>query len=159
MLKRLNHVTDQLYEFDLVRTEIEHKEPMTFGIFILQYGEQTTLERYYNFFRKFHDADKYKELEMVTLLEMNSLYLTETIEIFEDVILPEKRDGWNAMRSRDCTDIFAANVTDNFFPRMCCNTHEKHDKRELGLFKEEFRCTEMLCLCSITYFRYDRKHK
>ena len=27
----------------------------------------------------------------------------------------------------------------------------KHDKREPGLFKEEFRCTEMLCLCSKTY--------
>ena len=27
--------------------------------------------------------------------------------------------------------------------------------REPGLFKEEFRCTEMLCLCSKTYCCYD----
>ena len=33
----------------------------------------------------------------------------------------------------------------------------KHDKRESGLFKEEFRCTEMLCLCSKTYCCYDNK--
>ena len=33
----------------------------------------------------------------------------------------------------------------------------KHDKRESGLFKEEFRCTEMLCLCSKTYCCYDSK--
>ena len=29
--------------------------------------------------------------------------------------------------------------------------------REPGLFKEEFSCAEMLCLCSITYCCYDRK--
>ena len=27
--------------------------------------------------------------------------------------------------------------------------------REVGFFKEEFRCTEMLCLCSETYCCYD----
>ena len=44
-----------------------------------------------------------------------------------------------------------------FFPRTCCSKHKKHDKREPGLFKEEFRCTEMLCLCSKTYCCYDSK--
>ena len=39
----------------------------------------------------------------------------------------------------------------NFFPRTCCAVHKKHDKREPGLFKEEFRCTEMLALCSKTF--------
>ena len=43
------------------------------------------------------------------------------------------------------------------FPRTCCSKHKKHDKRETGLFKEEFRCTEMLCLCSKTYCCYDSK--
>ena len=42
-------------------------------------------------------------------------------------------------------------------PRTCCAVHKKHDKREPGLFKEEFRCTEMLCLCSKTYCCYDSK--
>ena len=37
----------------------------------------------------------------------------------------------------------------------CCVKHKKHDKREPGPFKEEFRCTEMLCLCSSTYCCYD----
>ena len=46
-----------------------------------------------------------------------------------------------------------------FFPRTCCTEHKKHDKREPGLFKEEFRCTEMLCLCSKTYCCYDANSK
>ena len=59
------------------------------------------------------------------------------------------------MRTKDCRDDFTANATTNFFPRTCCTKHMKHDRREPGLFKEEFRCTEMLCLCSKTYCCYD----
>ena len=59
------------------------------------------------------------------------------------------------MRTEDCKDDFTANATTNFFPRTCCTKHMKHDKREPGLFKEEFCCSEMLCLCSKTYCCYD----
>ena len=78
-------------------------------------------------------------------------------ENLEDVILSEKRDDWNAMLLGDCTDTFTANATDNFFPRMCCNTNKKHNKSEPGVFREEFRCTGMLCLCGKTFCCCDRK--
>ena len=55
------------------------------------------------------------------------------------------------MRSNHCVDNFTADAVAIFFPRTCCVEHKQHDKREPGLFKEEFRCTEMLCLCSKTY--------
>ena len=35
LFKRLNHITDQLYEVELVNSEIEHKEPIIVGFFIL----------------------------------------------------------------------------------------------------------------------------
>ena len=60
------------------------------------------------------------------------------------------------MRENDCRDPFKADAKSNFFP-TCCSTHKKHDKREPGLVKEEFRYTEMLCLCSKTYCCYDTK--
>ena len=59
------------------------------------------------------------------------------------------------MRTEDCKDDFTATATTNFFPRTCCAEHKKHDKREPGLFKEAFRCTEMFCLCNKTYCCYD----
>ena len=34
---------------------------------------------------------------------------------------------------------------------MCRDKHEKRDKKEPGLCKEELRCPEVLCLCSKTY--------
>ena len=152
IFKRLNHITDQLYEVELVKPEIEHREPIIVGFFILQYAKQRMLELYYNFFKKFCDTDKYEELEMDT----DSLYLALSEENLGDVILPEKLDEWDKLRSEGCTDNFTANATDNFFPRTCCNTHKKHDKREPGLFKEEFSCAEMLCLCCKTYCCYDK---
>ena len=158
LFKRLNHITDQLYEVELVKSEIEHREPIIVGFFTLQYAELRMLELYYNFFKKFCDTDKYKELEMDT----DSLYLALSEENLEAVILPEKRAEWDQLRSKDCTDDFTANASDNFSPRICCYVHKKHDKREPGLFKEEFRCAEMLCLCSKTcccYVKQTNKHK
>ena len=43
MFKRLNHLTDQLYEVELVKSENEHREPILVGFFILQYAKLRTL--------------------------------------------------------------------------------------------------------------------
>ena len=147
LFKRLNFITDQLYEVELVKSEIERREPIIVGFFILQYAKLRMLEFYYNFFKKFCDTEKYEELEMDT----DSLYLALSEENLEDILLPEKRNEWEAIRSRVCTDSFTANATGNFFSRTCFTAHKKHDNREPGLFEEEFRCTKMLCLCSETY--------
>ena len=87
----------------------------------------------------------------------DSLYLALSEENLKDIVLPEKRNEWEAIRCRDCTNSFTANATGNFFPRTCCTAHKKHDKGEPGLYKEDFRCSEMLCLCSKTYCCYDQK--
>ena len=65
------------------------------------------------------------------------------------------RAEWQKFRSNDCVDNFTADAVANFLPRTCCVKHKQLDKKEPGLFKEEFRCTEMLCLCSKTYCCYD----
>ena len=91
----------------------------------MQYAKLRMLELYCNFFKKFCDTEKCEELEMVT----DSLFLVLPEENLEDIILPEKRNEWEALRSRDCTDSFTAKATDNFFPRTCCTAHKKHDKR------------------------------
>ena len=90
-------------------------------------------------------------------MDTDSLFLALSEEKLEDIILPEKRNEWEAIHSRDFTDSFTANATGNFFPRTCRTAHNKHDEREPGLFREEFRCSELLCLCSKTYCCYCRK--
>ena len=50
LFKRLDHINDQLFEVELAKAEIEHREPIIFGFFILQYAKLRLLELYYNFF-------------------------------------------------------------------------------------------------------------
>ena len=100
------------------------------------------LELYYNFFDRFCDVDKFEELEMDT----DSLYLALAHENLYDCIRSAKKQVWVALRQQDCNDSFQADAIQNFFPRTCCSKHKNDDKREPGLFKEDFRCTEMICL-------------
>ena len=150
-LKRLDHINDQLYEVELAKAEIEHREKIIVGFFIFQYAKLRMFELYYNFFERFCDVNKVEEIEMDT----DSLYLALSEKQLHDCIREESKAEWEVMRTKDCRDDFTANATTNFFPRTCCTKHVKHDKREPGLFREEFRCTEMLCLCSKTYCCYD----
>ena len=85
----------------------------------------------------------------------DSMYLALAEKELEDCIRPKMRAEWQKLRSNDCVDSFTADALAYSFRGTCCGKHKQHDKRELGLFKEEFRCTEMLCLCTKTYFCYD----
>ena len=151
LFKKLDHVNNSLYEVELAKAQIEHKEPIIVGFLILQYAKLQMLELYYNFFTRFCDVNKFEELEMDT----DSLYLALAEKELEDCIRPEMKAEWQRLRSNDCVDSFTADAVANFFPRTCCVKHKQHDKREPGLFKEEFRCTKMICLCSKTYCCYN----
>ena len=54
-LKRLNIVAKDLYEVELVKFTIEHREPFIVGFFILQYAKLRMLELSDKFFDKFCD--------------------------------------------------------------------------------------------------------
>ena len=151
LFNRLDHINDQLYEVELAKAEIEHRRQIIVGFFILQYAKLKTLELYYNFFDRFCEVNKLEELEKDT----DSLYLALSEKELYDCIRQASVVEWELLTEEDFKDDFTANATTNFFPRTCCAEHKKHDKREPGLFKEEFRCTEMLCLCSKTFCCYD----
>ena len=144
-------MNNSLHEVELTKAPIEHREPIIVGFFILQYAKPRTLELYYNFFTKFCDVNKFEELE----IDSNSICLAFAEKELEDFIRPESRAEWQGLPSNDCVDSFTADAAANFFPRKCCVKHKQHDKREPGFFKEEFRSTEMLYLCSKTYCCYD----
>ena len=135
LFKKLDHLNNSMYEIELAKGDIEHKEPIIVGFFILQYAKLRMLVLYYNFFTKFCDVNKFEDLEMDT----DSLYLALAEKELEDCIRPEMRAEWQRLRSNDCVDNFTADAVAYFFPRTCCVKHKQHDKKEPGLFKEEFR--------------------
>ena len=111
LFRRLNNVERGIYEVELVKSTVEHREPIIVGFFILQYAKLRMLELYYNFFDKFCDVQKFEELEMDT----DSLYLALAHENLYDCIRPEMRSIWNEIRRDDCTEFFRADSTCNFF--------------------------------------------
>ena len=66
LFKKLDHVNNSLYEVELAKSQIEHKEPIIVSFFILQYAKLRMLELYYNFLTRFCDVNKFEELEMDT---------------------------------------------------------------------------------------------
>ena len=100
LFRRLNNVGRGIYEVELVKSSVEHREPIIVGFFILQYAKLRMLELYYNFFDKFCDVQKFEELEMDT----DSLYLALAHEDLYDCIRPEMRSIWKEIRSDDCTE-------------------------------------------------------
>ena len=93
---------NSLYEIELAKAQIEHKEPIIVGFFILQYAKLRMLELYYNLFTRFCDANKFEMLEMDT----DSLFLALAEKQLEDCLRPEMRGEWQRLRSNDCVDKF-----------------------------------------------------
>ena len=150
MFKRLGYINDQLYELyevALVKSEIEHKQLIIVGFFILECAKLRTLELYYIFLDKYFDFRKFEELELLTDL----FYLALSQHVLYDCIRPAMKKDWTFLRSGDCTDEFSANSATNFFCRFRCAEHKEQDRRNSGPFKEEFRFTEMICLCCRTF--------
>ena len=106
LFKRLNSVSNELYKVELVKSKIEHREPIIAGFFILQYAKLRMLELYYNFFHKFCDVDTFEDLEMDT----DSLYLALAYDNLYNCIRPSKKAEWEALREHDCDDSFKADA-------------------------------------------------
>ena len=68
LFKKLDLENNSLYEVELAKAHIEHKDPIIFGFFILQNAKLRMLELYHNFFTRFCDVNQFEELEMDTNL-------------------------------------------------------------------------------------------
>ena len=90
LFKKINRMNNSLDEVELAKAQIEHKEPIIVGFFILHFAKLRMLELYYNFFTRFCDVHKFEELEMDT----DSLYLALAEKELEDCIdLKRERNG------------------------------------------------------------------
>ena len=106
LFKKIDHGNNSFYEFELAKAQIEHKEQILVGFFILQYAKLRMLELCYNFFIRFCDVNKLEELEMDT----DPLYLALAEKELEDCMRLEMRAEWQRLRSNDCVVNFTANL-------------------------------------------------
>ena len=118
--KQLQYINDSVYEVELVKAEIKHREPINVGFFNLQYAKLRMLELYYNFLKQYRDESKFEELEMDT----DSLYLALAENDITDCIRQDKLGEWPAIRQEDCRNNFEPDSLRNFFPRTCCSARQ-----------------------------------
>ena len=83
-------------------------------------------------------------------------------KLWKTFLFRKERGDWSRLPSKHRREGFSTKATNNVFPRLCCNTHKKHENGEPGLFKEELRCSVILCRCGKTYCchgRWSNKYK
>ena len=114
LFKKLNLAENALYEVDIAKAKIDYKEPIFFRFFELQKIKIRFLEPHYNFFTKFCDENKLKELEMDTC----PLYLVLAVKEPEACIRTEMKAEYERLWSKDCTDSFTADAVAIFPPRV-----------------------------------------
>ena len=144
--KRFGYINVQWYEVKLVKWEIEHKEPIIVEFCPAKCKIENT-RALLQVFDKYCDVEKFKDLEMDT----DSLYPV-FFPIMTCMIVSDQQ--WNKSGTlyevQTVRKLFSQ-INNNFFARSFGKKHRKNDKRELGLFKKEFSCTEMICLCCKSY--------
>ena len=111
--KRLNVVKKDFYEVELLKSTIEHREPIIVGFFILQNPKLRMLELYYNFFHKYCNENNFEELEMDT----DSLYLALAEDNLDDCILPDTKAQWTLTCRNDFRDDFIADAVSTYMLR------------------------------------------
>ena len=100
----------------------------------------------YDFMCKFCNPCDFEYLEMDT----DSAYMAVASRTLRDIIKPSKLAEFDHELNGHCNNE-NYDAEEHFFPRECCQTHKKHDKRTPGLFKLEAEGDSMVALCSKTY--------
>ena len=135
LFKKINLVNNALYEVELAKAEIEHKEPILVEFFIPHYAKPQMLEFYYNFSTKF--------------VIKTSSKIWRWTQVLCILLLPRKKgkiatdQKWqqsgSACHRRILSIVLLLMQSQTSSPCRCCDMHRKHDKREPGFFKVEFR--------------------
>ena len=141
-----------LYEIEKSKKSIDLDIPIQLAFAILQSAKLKLLEFYYDCLDYYIDR---KDFE-ITHADTDSLYFAMSGALLEDVIKPSKKVEFERSVYGHCYDEDACGEpfrasSEHWFPRLCCDRHYKHDKRERGLFKLEASGTELIALASKTY--------
>ena len=157
---RSRMLTPRLAEVDHEHNKVQHDIPTQLGYTILQGGKLRMLQFYYDCLDYFLDREDFQLVEVDT--DSQYLALSEPIDrerIDKDLsyhplmsmVKPELIDEFKAMLYNHCKDDWEPNDYVHFFPRQCCEEHNKLDQKRPGLFKTEVWGTEITCACSKTY--------
>ena len=149
--KMLHELDDDMYEIEHAKVKIKLDLPISLGYFILQYAKLRMLEFYYDCLLTHVNKCDFEYIEMDT----DSAYFAISGNCLSDIVKPSMKSAFQTRISSNCANTDQIADTNIFFPRECCNTHIRFDKRTPGLFKLEASGDEMVALSSKTYLLRD----
>ena len=114
LFRNLDHINNAIYQVEIAKKQIDHKEPTIVGIFILQYAKLRVLELNYNFLTKVCAVNESESLENDT----DSLYLALAEKEPGDCKRTETKATWERLRSKDCNDSLTADSDGIFSPNL-----------------------------------------
>lgn len=141
--QKLTELDCEVVEMESKKKRIHLNLPIQLGYFILQYAKLRMLQWYYDCLLYYVDRSDFEYIEMDT----DSAYFAISGSNLADVVKSEMKEEFEKELYDNCQN--EAQVP--WFPRKCCQTHQKHDRRTVGLFKLEAEGSEMIALCSKTY--------
>ena len=153
-------LTPRLAEVDHEHRKVQHDIPTHLGYTILQGGKLRILQFYYDCLDHFLDRDDWQLVEVET--DSQYLALSEPIDPermdkdlsyhpLMSMVNPDLLEEFKKMLYGHCEDNWEPDNYVHFFPRQCCEAHNKLDQKRPGLFKTEVWGTEITCACSKTY--------
>jgi len=149
LFEKLSEIGADYYEVERFKSKIQLNLPIQIGYFILQLAKLHMLSFYYDFLDKFLERESFQ----LTQMDTDSLYFAISSASLEDLIKPSMKEKYVKALKGHCTDNYPSPNDDMpWFPRTCCEKHEKFDKRTPGLFKLEYEGDLMISLCSKCYF-------
>lgn len=147
--EQLNEIDNDYFEVEFRKVGISIDNPLQLGLAILNYAKLHMLSFYYDFMDSYIDRNDFEYLEVDT----DSAYFALSGTCIRDIIKPEIKSIYEQNIYGNCRYDFLPRIGDNgvWFPRECCAAHQRHDQREPGLMKVEFKATSMINLNSKSY--------
>lgn len=123
------------FEVTSRKKSIKFDKPVQIGFFVYQYAKLRMLDFFYNVIQRFIPESNFHLLEMDT----DSLYLALSETSLDNAVAPELMEEWKTVKI-------------DWFPRTDTEQNISWDRREPGLFKEEYRGFGFVGLNPKTYF-------
>ena len=122
---------DDYYEIEKAKETLRLNLPIQLGYFILQYAKLHMLQFYYDFMDTYVDRADFEYCEMDT----DSAYMALSGPDFLSVVKPDMKARYLEGLEGYCQK--------HWFPRTCCSTHAKYDRRTVHRVSSKLGTREM----------------
>ena len=150
-------VDEKKNEINIAKRKIVHDEPILVRFTVINNGKQRMLEFRYDFLGRIKRPRSFRAIEMAADSFYMALTENDLYDCFTEVTKTQMQENLKHYHEQEV--CYLPNAQLNFLTRSCCKEHAAIDERTPGLFKIEWKGTEMICLNSKIYCAFNGNNK